>query len=76
MAEWFQVFIVAVIAALLIEARISFGTRIAVMEERLLWLIASLKKWGLVAPGDDVAIRMASTPEQDQRPSEPVPPRR
>jgi hypothetical protein len=76
MAEWFQVLLIAVITVLLIEARFSFGTRLALMERDLAWLIASLRKWGLVAPGHDVDFRVASAPEQDQRPAGPVPPRR
>ena len=50
MAEWVQVILIAAIGLLFLEARLSFGTRIAVMERDLSWLIASLEKWGLVAP--------------------------
>lgn len=50
MAEWVQIILLAAILFLLFEARVSLGTRIAVMERDLAWLIASLQKWGLVAP--------------------------
>lgn len=53
MAEWVQAILIAAIGVLLLEARLNFGARIALMERDLAWLIASLEKWGLVAPKKD-----------------------
>jgi hypothetical protein len=50
MAEWVQVILIACIGLLLLEARLNFGTRIALVERDLAWMAASLEKWGLVAP--------------------------
>jgi hypothetical protein len=40
------------ILLVLIEARISIGTRVAVMERDVAWISASLAKWGMIAPRD------------------------
>lgn len=50
MANWVEVILSGFIGLLLLEARLRFGTRIAVMENDLKWIVASLAKWGLVAP--------------------------
>jgi hypothetical protein len=44
--------LLAGILVVLIEARISIGTRVAVMERDLSWISASLVKWGMVVPRD------------------------
>lgn len=44
------VVLLAGILAVLIETRISVGTRVAVMERDLRWITASLVKWGMVPP--------------------------
>jgi type IV secretory pathway VirB2 component (pilin) len=50
MAEWIQVVLIAAIGAMFIEARLNFGTRIALVERDLAWMAASLEKWGLIPP--------------------------
>jgi len=44
--------LLALILVVLIEARISIGTRVAVMERDLSWISASLVKWGMIVPRD------------------------
>lgn len=49
-AEWAIVALLALIAFVLLETRLTVGTRIVVMERDLRWITASLQKWGLVPP--------------------------
>jgi hypothetical protein len=44
--------LLAIILVVLIEGRITVGTRVAVMERDLSWISASLVKWGMVVPRD------------------------
>ena len=42
----------AAIVALLLEARINIGTRVAIIERDLEWIRATLQKWGMIAPAE------------------------
>jgi hypothetical protein len=57
--QWALVVLIAAILFLLLEARLSLGTRMAVLERDIAWMAASLEKWGLVAP------------KKESRPAEP-----
>jgi len=66
MAEWVQVIILAVIALVFIETRINLGSKVALMQRDMQWLMATLQRWGFPSPDHDMAIRMAaasSTPQ-------------
>jgi hypothetical protein len=49
-SQWVTIILTGAILIVLLEARVSLGTRLAVMERDFEWLVASLEKWGLVAP--------------------------
>ena len=50
MTDVVSALLLAAILVVLIETRITVGTKVAVMERDLAWITASLAKWGLVAP--------------------------
>jgi hypothetical protein len=45
-----MVALLAVITLLILEYRLTVGTRVVVMERDLRWITATLQKWGLVPP--------------------------
>jgi hypothetical protein len=49
-AEWIIVVLLFVISFVILEARLTVGTRVVVMERDLRWITATLQKWGLVPP--------------------------
>lgn len=52
MPAWVDSVMLASIVALLLEARINLGTRVAVIERDIEWIRATLAKWGMIAPAD------------------------
>jgi hypothetical protein len=48
--QWVLIVLISAIFVLLLEARLSLGTRLAVLERDIEWITASLQKWGLVPP--------------------------
>lgn len=46
----FNSVLLAAILVVLVESRISVGTKVAVMERDLKWITASLVKWGMIPP--------------------------
>jgi hypothetical protein len=44
------VLLLSVILVVLVEGRISIGTKVAVIERDIQWVTASLVKWGMVPP--------------------------
>jgi hypothetical protein len=50
MVSWLDAGLLIAIVLMLLEARITIGTRVAVMERDLEWIRATLVKWGMIAP--------------------------
>jgi hypothetical protein len=50
MVSWANAAMLVAIVLMLLEARITIGTRVAVMERDLEWIRATLVKWGMIAP--------------------------
>jgi len=50
MVDWLIFGALIVIACILIETRITVGTKVAVMENDMQWIRAALQKWGIVPP--------------------------
>lgn len=50
LVDWVQSALLAAIVAMLLEARINIGTRVAVIERDLEWIRATLGKWGMISP--------------------------
>jgi hypothetical protein len=53
MGQWIDGGLLIAIVLMLLEARISVGTRVAVIERDLEWIRATLTKWGMIAPSED-----------------------
>ena len=52
MVQWLDAGLLTAIVLMLLEARITIGIRVAVIERDLDWIRATLTKWGMIAPKD------------------------
>jgi hypothetical protein len=75
MAEWAQLVMLVVIAALMIETRWNLGNRVALMQRDMQWLLATLQRWGFPSPDHDMAIRLAAENDAAKRAGESKPAR-
>lgn len=50
MVEIIIAILLAAILIVLLESRVTLGTKVAVMERDLNWISASLAKWGMIPP--------------------------
>jgi hypothetical protein len=51
--EWIIAGLLALNAGILLETRITVGTKVVVLERDIQWMVAMLQKWGLVPPTFD-----------------------
>jgi hypothetical protein len=52
MNTWLNSALLGSIVVMLLEARITIGTRVALIERDMEWIRATLAKWGMIAPTD------------------------
>jgi hypothetical protein len=50
MLHWVDSALLSAIVLMLLEARITIGTRVALIERDMEWIRATLAKWGLISP--------------------------
>lgn len=55
MIDWVQAILLVAILMLLLEARISMGIRLSILENDMRWVRASLVKWGMIPPSEPSA---------------------
>jgi len=56
MPSWVDSALLAAIVAMLLEARITIGTRVALIERDMEWIRATLAKWGMIAPTEQTKL--------------------
>lgn len=76
MVEWAQLVVLGLIAVLMLETRVSLGSKVTLLQRDMQWLFATLQRWGFPSPDHDMAIRLAAQNESARKESERTPPGR